>query len=298
MKHSSKGSAGYDFVEDEEVRKIISDIKKLKIQGAKNVALAALKALEIYEKKHGRTYGFLELANFLQKLRETQAIKYNVIEIIKKSPDRENVYEKTRKAIEASQQRINKNVFNELFKIGKSMTIITHCRSSEEIKALIFAKERGLKINAFVTETRPRYQGLRTARELADAGIKVKYIVDSAAGLFMKHADLALFGCDAIREEGIVNKIGTYLIALAAKENDKEVFFIGDLFKTDLRKELRIEMREREEVIKVEEFKNIEILNPAFDITPWKLVSMLITDTKTCKSFEEVRKLWQERALL
>jgi len=57
-------------------------------------------------------------------------------------------------------------------------------------------------------------------------------------------------------------------------------------------------MHGKEEVIKVEEFKNIEILNPAFDITPWKLVSRLIKEAKTCKSFEEVKKLWQGKALL
>lgn len=283
-----------------EIKKIISDIKKLRIQGAKNVAIAAIKALEIHEKNYGRNAAFYELADFLQKLRETQAIKYNVIEIIKRNKD-PRIYEKIIKSLENAQHEINENLFNEISELcgeNKKITVITHCHSSEEIKSLIFAKEKGIKITAFVTETRPRYQGIKTAKELSDAGIKVKYIVDSASGLFMKNADLALFGCDAIRKEGIVNKIGTYLISLAAKDNNKPVYFVGDVFKIDLRDKLKIEMREREEVIKVEEFKNIEILNPAFDITPWKLVDKVITDAKTCKRFEEVKELWQEKALL
>ncbi len=280
-----------EITKNKAILDLILKINRLEIQGAKNVALAAIDILEIYYSERGVDDNFFRLANLLKNLRPTQVITYNIISIIEKEIKKKgiDIFKELRDIIYSSQEKIDLNLLKELINFGKNrITIITHCHSSEEIKALIFAKKYGIDLTVYVTETRPKHQGIKTAKELSEAGIKVKYIVDSAAGFYMRKVDLALFGCDAIRKEGIVNKIGTYMIALAAKDNNKEVWFVGDHLKLDLRKELIIEMRDPKEIIDPKLLPNVEVLNPAFDLTPWKLIDKVITDLGVFDSFEKL----------
>lgn len=281
-----------EITNNNEIIKIAVDINNLKIQGAKGVALESIRALEIYYSEKGLDEGFFKLLDLLQNLRPTQVITYNVLNIIKNTIDKkgDKIFEALRSKLSLAQEKINENLLKNILELGKNrITIMTHCHSSEEVKALIFAKQCGIDITAYVTETRPKYQGIKTAKELSKAGIKVKYIVDSAAGFYMKKADISLFGCDAIRREGVVNKIGTYMISLTSKEYDKEVWFVGDILKVDLRKEVIIEMRDPAEIIDPELLPGVEILNPAFDITPWKLIDRVITDVGTYKEYEHLK---------
>ncbi|MFA6888914.1 MAG: hypothetical protein WC254_05465, partial [Candidatus Woesearchaeota archaeon] len=98
-------------------------------------------------------------------------------------------------------------------KIRHNSIIYTHCHSSAVIGVLIEAKKQGKKFVVHNTETRPLFQGRKTATELAAAGISVRYYVDSAAGVAMKNAHLCLFGSDAITSYAIYNKIGSGMFA-------------------------------------------------------------------------------------
>ncbi|HIP66543.1 MAG TPA: hypothetical protein EYH09_00230 [Candidatus Nanopusillus sp.] len=281
-----------DITDNNEIIKIAVDINNLKIQGAKEVALESIHALEIYYSEKGFDEGFFKLLNLLQNLRPTQVITYNVLNIIKKSIGKKgsSIFTILKSRLISAQEKINKNLLTNIIELGKNrLTIMTHCHSSEEIRALIFAKQYGIDISAYVTETRPKYQGIKTAKELAKAGVKVRYIVDSAAGFYMKKVDISLFGCDSIKREGIINKIGTYMISLVSKEHNKEVWFVGDILKVDLRKEVIIEMRDPTEIIDPELLPGVRILNPAFDITPWKLVDKVITDVGTYRKFVHLK---------
>ena len=100
-------------------------------------------------------------------------------------------------------------------------TIMTHCHSSVSSAIIVKAFKDGKNINAICTETRPRYQGRKTAEELVSAGIPTVQVVDSAMRwvLRKKSIDKIIIGLDAITSEGtIFNKIGSRLLALAAKD--------------------------------------------------------------------------------
>ena len=268
--------------------KKIKEIKSLKIQGAKSVALNAISILEHYYKVKGFNKEFFSMAEYLQNIRSTQAITYNVIEYIKNKKDA-SAFNRIKKYLERSYEKLAEE-YGEVLEGNE--VIMTHCHSSEEMHFLKKAKDIGYNFTVYVTETRPKYQGIITAKELNSYGIKVKYIVDNASAFYMDRVDVLLFGSDAIRKEGIVNKIGTYLMAIAGKEKDKEVWFIGDIAKLDKRERIEIEMRPRKEITANHHLpKSIEVLNPAFDITPWKYVTGLITDIGIFYSWKEMEKI-------
>ncbi len=254
----------------------IEDIKTLKVQGAHNVARTSIEILkEIALRKGFNSKEFKEMADFLQDLRPTQVITYNLIEYVK--------YKKTISAFNKV-ERFLENTYPNIAKyflevIEGNEIIITHCHSSEEIYAIKKAYELGYDFEVYVTETRPKMQGIKSAKELAETGIKVKYIVDDAAGFFMEEVDALVVGIDAITKQGIWNKIGTYMMALAAKHHAKDVIFVGDIAKIDLREKTYVEMRNPNEIIPAYQLNhsNIEILNPAFDLTPWHLIDVVVT---------------------
>jgi ribose 1,5-bisphosphate isomerase len=165
--------------------------------------------------------------------------------------------------------------------------IMTHCHSSAAVEVMKKAWEQGKDIEVIVTETRPRYQGKITAKALAEAGIPVIYVVDGAARHYMKKTDKVVMGADAITANGaVINKIGTALIALTAKEHRVWVMIAAETYKfhpeTLLGQLVEIEEREPYEVVPKEELdnwpKNIVVKNPAFDVTPPEYVDVIITE--------------------
>nr|5YFT_A Chain A, Ribose 1,5-bisphosphate isomerase [Pyrococcus horikoshii OT3]5YFT_B Chain B, Ribose 1,5-bisphosphate isomerase [Pyrococcus horikoshii OT3]5YFT_C Chain C, Ribose 1,5-bisphosphate isomerase [Pyrococcus horikoshii OT3]5YFW_A Chain A, Ribose 1,5-bisphosphate isomerase [Pyrococcus horikoshii OT3]5YFW_B Chain B, Ribose 1,5-bisphosphate isomerase [Pyrococcus horikoshii OT3]5YFW_C Chain C, Ribose 1,5-bisphosphate isomerase [Pyrococcus horikoshii OT3]5YFX_A Chain A, Ribose 1,5-bisphosphate len=165
--------------------------------------------------------------------------------------------------------------------------IMTHCHSKAAISVMKKAFEQGKNIKVIVTETRPKWQGKITAKELASYGIPVIYIVDSAARHYMKMTDKVVMGANSITANGaVINKIGTSLIALTAKEHRVWVMIAAETYKfhpaTMLGQLVEIEMRDPTEVIPEEELrtwpKNIEVWNPAFDVTPPEYIDVIITE--------------------
>ena len=116
-----------------------------------------------------------------------------------------------------------------------------------------------------------------TAKELAKLKIPVILIVDSAIEFFIKDVSMVIVGSDAIRREGVVNKIGTYPLAVVAKEHKKPFYVVGNTLKLDKRKKLIIEERSPHEIYD-ERMKTLKIRNPAFDITPWKYINRVVTE--------------------
>ncbi len=264
--------------------KVISEIKELKIQGSRNVALHALSILQDLAKRKGFGKEWEDMANFLQQLRPTQVLTYNLIKYVKENRNF-SAFNEVKNFLEKSYYKIIENGFKIL---EGNEVIMTHCHSSEELNLLKFAKKMGYDFEVYVTETRPRLQGLKSAKELANEGIAVKYIVDNAAGYYMKDVDVVMFGIDAIRKEGVWNKIGTYLISIAAKYEKKEVWFIGDILKVDKREKPHQEMRNPREIIGSHRLpKDVEVLNPAFDYTPWELIDGVVTGIGIFNKWED-----------
>jgi methylthioribose-1-phosphate isomerase len=152
------------------------------------------------------------------------------------------------------------------------------------------AHELGKIIHVYVDETRPRFQGSRlTAWELDQLAIPYTIIVDGASGYFMRsrNIDLCLVGCDRIAANGdVANKIGTYNLALVAYNHRIPFYVVGPTSSIDMDTqtgdEISIEERDENEITRIGEyritFEGANVANPAFDITPAKYISAIITE--------------------
>jgi ribose 1,5-bisphosphate isomerase len=252
---------------------LLKSIKNIEIQGAKEIAIESLKFLRKLAKEKGFRKDFSQASNKLKKIRPTAVVLHNCLEIIKK--------EKKIKTINKLLRKLNQTT-KEIGKRGSGLiknnyVIMTHCHSGETCAVIKQAWKEGKKITVYATETRPKGQGIKTAKELSKLGIPVVLIVDSAIGFFIKDVDIVIVGSDAFRIEGFVNKIGTYVLAIVAKKHNKPLYVVGNTLKLDKRKKLTIEERDPDEVYK-ERMKTLRIRNPAFDLTPWKYVTRVVTE--------------------
>jgi len=287
-----------------EVEKIASAIRTMKIRGAGEIARSAAQGLLITaQKSKARNPGsFVEemelAARMLLDTRPTavslpNAVRY-VVHKIRGAKLRGYPLEELRSvAIKAAQDFIenSKTAIQRIGEIGSRRissgdTIMTHCNSAAAIAVIETAFAQGKDIKVFVTETRPRFQGRLTAKELGEAGVPVTLITDSAIRYFMNRVDKVVVGADVVAANGaVVNKIGTSLMALAAKEARALFFVAAETYKfspeTMIGELVAIEERAPSEVISKEELREIpstEVCNPAFDITPPEYIDLIITE--------------------
>jgi methylthioribose-1-phosphate isomerase len=182
--------------------------------------------------------------------------------------------------------------------IPDSATILTHCNAGSlatggygtALGVIRAAYEAGKSVDVFADETRPWLQGLRlTAFELMEAGIPMHVIADNAAGLFMrrKKIDLVITGADRIAANGdVANKIGTYQVAVLARENGLPFYVAAPLSTIDISikngDDIPIEERDPCEITHHKGCligpPGVKALNPAFDITPARYVTGIITE--------------------
>jgi len=200
-------------------------------------------------------------------------------------------------------------------KQGATVNVLTHCNAGwlacvdwgTATSPIYQAYDKGIDLHVWVDETRPRNQGARlTAWELAQHGVPHTIITDNAGGHLMQHGmvDVCIVGTDRTTRTGdVANKIGTYLKALAAKDNNIP-FYVAlpsstiDWEIADGLKEIPIEVRGDEEVLHIYglhegEIKQVRLapkgskgLNYGFDVTPARLVTGLITEKGICKANE------------
>jgi len=272
------------------LEKTVGDIRELKIQGARSIALAGLRAVREVAERDGFGRDFAKACKLLTSVRPTAVALYNALEDVKKKRTLEEIdrmiyyFENVSSLIASQDYKLIKN----------NSTVLTHCHSSVVIELLKKAWEKGVKFRVIATETRPMLQGKTTAKELSEAGIPVVYTDDLACGhmlqLHKRKINIVLFGIDSIRKEGVVNKIGSYVLAVFARENNIPVYFVGELMKIDKRKSIEIEERKPEEIIEQKQLPGVDIENAAFDITPWKYVTAVATEKGVLK-LEQIKRL-------
>jgi len=216
---------------------------------------------------------------------------YYVLENSKKVSDLDSLEQFTiqvaEEMIESSLEAMHKAAFNSSQLIQEKSTIITHSYSSTVKEAIKLLKRKDVKV--IVTESRPLYEGRKLATELLSFEIPFTLIIDSAIGYFTSEADVALVGADSILSDGsIVNKTGTYLLALAAKESNIPFYVVCEIYKFDIKNYLgvNVELEEKEGTEIVEALSGINTRNIYFDITPPKLVTKIITDKRSFKPTE------------
>ena len=199
---------------------------------------------------------------------------------------------------------------------GEPLGILTHCNAGwlatvdigTATAPIYAAHDAGLPVHVWVDETRPRNQGASlTAWELLNHGVPHTVIADNAGGHLMQHGrvDVVITGTDRVTAAGdVCNKIGTYLKALAARDNGVPFYVAApspsiDWRIRDGRREIPIEERSAAEVARITgrlpsgEVATVDLLppgsaaaNPAFDVTPARLVTGLITERGVCAATE------------
>ncbi|MDI6798737.1 MAG: S-methyl-5-thioribose-1-phosphate isomerase [Candidatus Aenigmarchaeota archaeon] len=273
------------------LEKVVEDIKSVKVQGAKEIAIYSLKFLKEFCKENGFGLKFEVAAKVLEDARPTAVVLHNCLEILKKEK-RIRTFDKLIKQLDKATKRIAKNG-SRLIKSGYK--IMTHCHSGEALAVIKKARNEGKRISIFATITEPLEQGVRTAKELAKLKIPVTLITDNAAGFFVKDVDCVLVGADAIRVDSkeLINKTGTLLLALAANEFKKPFYVAANTLKIDRRKKFIIEERPakeiRQELIRPGKLEGIKIRNPAFDRVPLRYVKNIITEKGVFKPKEILR---------
>jgi len=210
-------------------------------------------------------------------------------------------------------------------KKGEQVNILTHCNAGwlacidygTATAPIYLAHEKGIPVHVWVDETRPRNQGSKlTAWELGQNGIRHTLITDNTGGYLMqqKMVDIVIVGSDRTTRNGdVANKIGTYLKALAA--NDNNIPFYAALPSTSIDfgisdglKEIEIEKRDPEEVTNITGYadgkiqsvricpENTLAANYGFDITPSRLITGLITEKGICRATEEdIKKMFSDK---
>jgi len=182
--------------------------------------------------------------------------------------------------------------------IQDGSTILTHCNTGPlattgygtALGVIMRAQEQGKRIKILATETRPLLQGARlTAWELKKASVPFTLITDSMAGYFMERGevDCVIVGADRIVANGdTANKIGTYSLAVLARENDVPFYVAAPTTTIDLSlasgDKIPIEQRSPAEVTHIRGIsiapEGIDVANPAFDVTPHRYITAIITE--------------------
>ncbi len=250
-----------------------------------------------------------EAAEVLKSARPTAVnLAWAINRVMKKVNEKEFGLEGLRRAILDEAQKIA----DEDVEINKRMarhgavliddgdTVIHHCNTGAlatvdwgtALGVIRMAHEQGKHIRVLVDETRPRLQGSRlTAWELEQYGIPYDIISDNMAGYFLStgKAQKVFFGADRVAANGdVANKIGTYMLSLAAHDNGVPVYAVVPTSTIDLTLRngslIPIEEREPDEVLDIQFHgeriapRKATALNPAFDVTPNRLLSAIVTE--------------------
>jgi len=206
-----------------------------------------------------------------------------------------NTVEELRESVDAAAREFDRRLERaqgELGEVGANRlqdgdTVMTHCHSTDALSCIEAAVEQGKELSAVVKETRPRNQGHITAEALVDLGVPVTLVVDNAARRYLDDVDHLLVGADSIAADGsVINKIGTSGLAVNARERGVPVMCAAQTIKlhpeTLTGHTVEIEERAETEIIDEEtrsEIGDIEVRNPAFDVTPPRYVDAIVTES-------------------
>jgi methylthioribose-1-phosphate isomerase len=287
-------------------------IKNMRVRGAPLLGAATAFALALtayHSKANSKEKLLAELENAATTLKSTRPTAVNLFwaadRILKKARDFSGKAEELKSLVVREAQRIADEDAEANRAIGKNGAelikdgdvILTHCNAGElatveygtALGVVRAAWEQGKKIRVIATETRPLLQGARlTAYELKRDGIPVTLITDNMVGYVM-HKGLVnkvVVGADRIVQDAVVNKIGTFTIAVLAKEHGVPFYVAAPKSTFDLTRkaaDVVIEERNPAEVTHIGgqqiATSGIGVLNPAFDITPLKYVSAIIYES-------------------
>lgn len=292
-------------------------IKKMVVRGAPAIGVSAAMGLALGASQSvGMSVSDLEddfayMCEVMSKTRPTAVNLFWAIERMRRTLEREKA--RTDSADEVKQALVAEalKIFQEDIEANRALgrhgaeliadgsTVLTHCNAGALATAGDYgtalgvvrgARDAGKRVAVIADETRPFLQGLRlTAWELAKDNIPVTVITDNMAGHVMKSGQVncVVVGADRIAANGdAANKIGTYMVAVLAKQHNIPFYVAAPISTLDLSLasggEIPIEERDRREITHIGDQQlapdGVEVQNPAFDVTPHELISAIITD--------------------
>lgn len=286
----------------DELSRLENAIKNNVIKGASGVTRAALTALKIKARllKTECAESFVknieEYGDHLSKLRPSMACIRNAMRLVIGNLKR---YVKTGvpledaigfllqecdRLIDSSKNALEIIADNLYELIDDGDKILTHSYSTTVINALTKIYKRK-KFSVISTESRPSFEGLETARLLADKGISVTVIIDAAIGMFMKDVDKVVIGADAILADySIVNKVGSFPIALIAREYRVPVIVVAESLKRHEESEIELEERKPSDLLPRDLVnKGVNARNPFFEKVPSRYLSYIVTEKEIIK---------------
>ncbi|HEY8186548.1 MAG TPA: S-methyl-5-thioribose-1-phosphate isomerase [Pyrinomonadaceae bacterium] len=292
-------------------------IKKMVVRGAPAIGVSAAMGLALGASQSvGTSVADLEddfdyMCKVMSETRPTAVNLFWAIERMRQALQRETAKTHDLEEIKASLVEEALSIFREDLEANRALgrfgaelladgdTVLTHCNAGALATAGDYgtalgvirgAIDAGKRIAVIADETRPFLQGLRlTAWELAKDNIPVTVITDNMAGHVMKSGKVnaVVVGADRIAGNGdTANKIGTYMVAVLAREHNIPFYVAAPISTLDLSlksgKEIPIEERDQREVTHIKEHQlapdGVSVQNPAFDVTPNELIAAIITD--------------------
>ncbi|NQT84065.1 translation initiation factor eIF-2B [bacterium] len=193
-----------------------------------------------------------------------------------------------------SEENVRKTAMHVCRAIPEGATVLTHSYSETCLRALLACEEKGVRV--FATESRPLFEGRAMAESLRKGRVQVTLLTDAEAGHFMGDVQVVLVGADTVLMDGsLINKIGTYLLALAARDKDVPFRVACDSWKFRIEGGVPdLEEKSPDEV--VDSASGMAARNVYFDLTPPRLITSLVTEVGDMKP-EEVglrSERWKE----
>jgi methylthioribose-1-phosphate isomerase len=300
------------YVELCDYREVVATIKQMKVRGAPAIGVAAaygiaLGAQDIRADTRAKFLSrFDKILKDFAAARPTAVNLFRAIDRMKKAAETAGAVPQIKQALIAEAKKIHAEeeaATRRLSELGARLikdgfTVLTHCNAGALATAgygtalgvIKAAAVQGKRVEVIATETRPLLQGAcLTAWELMQEKIPVILITDSMAGSFMSRGKVncVIVGADRIAANGdTANKIGTYTLAVLAKENGIPFYVAAPISTIDLSlksgAEIPIEERNPEEVTSIKGVRlaptGVKAANPAFDVTPHKYITAIITE--------------------
>lgn len=333
----------FEIIDLKTVSEVFYAIREMVVRGAPLIGVTAAYGmyLALFERENYDFEGFIKRkADFLKSARPTAVnLAFAVDEMLQfilKEKDSPEIIERTLEKVHSLKEQeiqfsekiggYGLELIQNIYKTkGGPVNILTHCNAGwlacidwgTATAPIYKAHQKGIPLHVWVDETRPRNQGARlTAFELSEEGVPHTVIADNTGGHLMQHrkVDMVIVGSDRTTITGdVANKIGTYLKALAAHDNNIPFYIALPSSTIDWKienglTEIPIEERAPEEVAEIEGLsksgvqavklipEKSKVVNYGFDVTPARLVTGLITERGICKANKEsIKSLFPEK---
>lgn len=277
---------------DRRFEKLLDDLKSVRIQGAEAVAERGLEgAARLLKERKKRD---LQVAiRKLLSVRQTEPMMRNTVRSLLSTSTPENAEVILKQLLTGLIEGRKTIAAYGAVLLKSGATYATHCHSSTVIGAFLKAKSQGKRFTVHNTETRPLFQGRKSARELANEKIKVVHFVDSAATLSLEGCSALLLGADALLPDGsILNKIGSGMLTELAFTRNVPVYVLASSWKLVDKIDLdRFKLKEGEKDVAKNIIEHrapsevwanapsgVEVENPAFEVVPRRFITAIITE--------------------